>query len=80
MMLLCWFLNVKLKFRWGIMDNLKIVGTDATKLQLLHISGAINSYTFSEFETKIFDANGSIYIPIIQQFYKASIKIYFSAT
>jgi len=38
------------------MDNLKIVGTDATKLQVLHISGAINSYTFSEFETKIFEA------------------------
>lgn len=38
------------------MDNLKIVGTDNAKLKLLHISGAINSYTFSEFETKIFEA------------------------
>lgn len=38
------------------MDNLKIVGTNSAKLQLFHISGAINSYTFSEFETKIFEA------------------------
>ena len=38
------------------MDNLKIVSTSNAKLQLLHISGAINSYTFSEFETKIFEA------------------------
>ena len=38
------------------MDNLKISSTNSAKLQLLHISGAINSYTFTEFETKIFDA------------------------
>ena len=38
------------------MDNLKIISSKSAKLQLLHISGAINSYTFSEFETKIFDA------------------------
>ena len=38
------------------MDGLKIIGTSSAKLQLLHISGAINSYTFSEFETKIFEA------------------------
>ena len=38
------------------MDNLKISSTNNAKLQLFHISGAINSYTFTEFETKIFDA------------------------
>ena len=38
------------------MDNLKIVSSNSAKLQLLHISGAINLYTFSEFEAKIFDA------------------------
>ncbi|MGP1438120.1 MAG: STAS domain-containing protein [Treponema sp.] len=38
------------------MDNLKIIGTNSAKFQLLKISGAINSYTFGEFETKIFEA------------------------
>lgn len=38
------------------MEDLKIVGTNNADFQLLKISGAINSYTFTEFETKIFDA------------------------
>jgi anti-anti-sigma factor len=38
------------------MDNLEIISSHSAKLQVLHISGAINSYTFSEFETKIFEA------------------------
>lgn len=38
------------------MEDLKIIGTNAADFQLLKISGAINSYTFTEFETKIFDA------------------------
>jgi anti-anti-sigma factor len=38
------------------MDNLEIISSNSEKLQVLHISGAINSYTFSEFETKIFEA------------------------
>lgn len=38
------------------MDNLKIIGTNSANLQLLKVSGAINSYTFSEFENKIFEA------------------------
>lgn len=37
------------------MDDLKITSTNNAKLQFLHISGAINSYTFSEFEKKIFE-------------------------
>lgn len=38
------------------MENLKIVGTNSANFQLLKISGAINSYTFSEFENKVFEA------------------------
>lgn len=38
------------------MENLKIIGTNNANFQLLKVSGAINSYTFSEFESKIFEA------------------------
>lgn len=38
------------------MESLKIISTNSAKLQLLKIQGAINSYTFTEFEAKIFDA------------------------
>ena len=38
------------------MEDLKIVGTNSARFQLLKISGAINSYTFAEFEKRVFDA------------------------
>lgn len=38
------------------MDTLKIISTNSAKLQLFKISGAINSYTFAEFEAKMFEA------------------------
>ena len=38
------------------MESLKIDGTSNGAFQLLKISGSINSYTFSEFETKVFEA------------------------
>ena len=38
------------------MENLKIIGTNNANFHLLKISGAIDSYTFTEFESKIFDA------------------------
>ena len=38
------------------MEDLKIISTNTADFQLLKISGAINSYTFTEFETKVFAA------------------------
>lgn len=38
------------------MENLKIIGTNNANFYLLKMTGAIDSYTFTEFETKIQDA------------------------
>ncbi len=38
------------------MDDIQIVSTNSARFQLLKISGSVNSYTFSEFEKRVFAA------------------------